>query len=152
MKFSNISHLQRELEIESKIGININVDNVIFLQSRAASDGNPLWRNKTAKAHAELQRLQNAGASPKQLQSRYAMLYADALIFGWHGGIDDDGNLKPGGPLDENGELVPFSHAACVSFLSQADDAVTAIDKLVFDTRNFRSNRASGTVDVLKND
>jgi hypothetical protein len=151
MEFSNIAHLKRNREIEAETGIDVKIDNEIYLSTLAASDANPRWRDKAAKAHNELKRLANAGATPQQLQGRYAELYTDSLVTGWHGGYDDDGNKKPGGPRVA-GELVPFSRPACIAFLTQADDAIDALDKIVFDTKNFRAIKAGAIADVLKND
>ena len=73
----------------------------------------------------------------------------DTLVMGWHGGQDEDGRPKPGGPCDENGDPVPFGRDACVDFLLFADDAVRKLEEYCYETQNFRAARAEGIVDTL---
>jgi hypothetical protein len=150
-KFSNIDDLKRDREIEGVTGINLRISDDIFLQVRAATDANPAWRDKAPKVLKEIKRLDNDGAPDEMIKKKFAELYAEALVCGWHGGIDQDGRLKPGGPRDENGDLVPFGREACVDFLLQADDAVRAIDQHCYETRNFRIARAEKIVAEVKN-
>ena len=148
-KFSGIDHLKRDRDIEGRIGIDIKIDSTIFLTVRAASDANAAWKDKAPKVLKEIKRLDNAGAPDDVIKRKFAELYADTLIMGWHGGQDEDGRPKPGGPCDENGDPVPFSRDACVDFLLFADDAVRKLEEYVYETGNFRAARAEGLVDTL---
>ena len=137
-KFSGIDHLKRDRRLEGEVGVDLKIDESIFFTVRAASDANAAWKERAPKVLREINRLTNAGAPTEVIRQKFATLYAEALVMGWHGGQDEDGKNKPGGPLDENGDPVPFSVTACTDFLMQADDAVTAIDEYCFKTQNFR--------------
>lgn len=137
-KFGRIGHLKRDRRIEGEIGVDLKVDQHIFLTVLAASDANSRWRDSAPKMLRELRRLENAGATPEEMRERYARLYADVLVIGWRGVVDTDG--KP----------VAFTKENVVAFLLEADDAMNAINDYCFDTTNFRAERADAIVDAVK--
>ena len=145
-RFDNIDDLIRDRKIEGEVGINLKIKEGIILLVRAASDANPLWKAKAPKALREIARLRNNGATDAVLNGKIAELYADTLVFGWHGGQQEDGTLLPGGPI-MNGQIVPFSRDACVGFLTIADDAIDALWSYCRDTQNFREARNTAVVD-----
>lgn len=150
-RFSNIDSLKRDRRIEGETGIDVKLTADIFLVCLAASDANPRWNTKAEKAFAEIKRLRNAGYPDTDINARFAKLFADTIVIGWHGGYDEDGNRKPGGPKDEAGEIVPFSVEACAAFLAEADDAQETILGIVRDTKNYRLALAKETVDAVGN-
>lgn len=150
--FSNIDELKRNREIEGTVGIHVKYTDEIFLHVLAISDANPRWTEKAKKAFDELNRLTNIGAPDSQREERFARLLAETVVLNWHGGIDDGGNFKPGGPRDADGRFVPFTPEACVAFLVQADDIVEDLLTRCRETRNFRVQRAQAIVEQVKND
>ena len=146
-KFSGIDHLKRDRKLEGETGVDLKIDADIFFTVRAASDANAAWKDKAPKVLREIKRLTNAGAPDDVVRQKFAALYSEALVIGWHGGQGADGKNKPGGPLDENGDPVPFSPSACADFLMQADDAIKAIDDYCFETQTFREARKAEVID-----
>lgn len=153
IKFRNIDHLKRDRQLEGEIGIDLKVDSNTFLRVLCASDANPRWTDKFDKALAEIRRLTNNGAPPEERSRRYARLFADAIVIGWHGGLDAEGNEKPCPVVDDaTGELVPFSTPNCYDYLCQADDVNESILEFVVEKKNFRRAKAADAAETIKND
>ena len=150
--FSNLDDLKRNREIEGTVGIHVKYTDEIYLHVLAISDANPRWTEKAKKAFAEINRLENIGAPDRDREVRFAQLLAEAVVLNWHGGIDENGDFKPGGPRDADGRFVPFTPEACVEFLLVADDVVQDLLTRCRETRNFRVQRAQAIVEQIKND
>ena len=150
--FSNIEELKRNREVEGSLGIHVKYTDEIYLHVLAISDANPRWTAKAKAAFAEINRLENIGAPETDRELRFAQLMADAVVLGWHGGIDDDGNFKTGGPRDEDGRFIPFTPEACAAFLLAADDILQDLMARCRETRNFRLKRAQAIAEQIKND
>lgn len=148
--FDNIADLKRNREIEGSIGIDIKINDTIFLTVLAATDANPAWKEKAQKALKEIERQRNAGATDKAIDRLLAALYADTLVKGWHGGQDEEGNVKAGGPM-ENAVPVPFNRQNCIDFLLEADDAMLAISTFCLDTKRFRIAQAERVIGEVGN-
>lgn len=150
--FSNIGELKRQREIEGTIGIHVRYTDEIFLHVLAISDANPRWLAKSQPAFDEINRLTNRGESDDKINHRLCQLLQEAVVLGWHGGFDDDGNQKPGGPRDDDGRFVPYTPESCIAFLMQADDVVADLQVRCKRTQNFRVQRAKAIVETIKND
>lgn len=136
-QFDDIEDLQRKLDIE-RDGVEVEIPGDRFLTLRAASDGNPLWKKQAESILNEMNRLRNAKASNERMREFLAEKYATLIIKSWRG-------VKIGGrEIDYNPELG-------VSFLLQAFDVYQIVDGFVWDTKNFRSQRAKIVVDDAKN-
>jgi hypothetical protein len=133
-KFGRIDALKRDRSIEGEIGVDLKIDENIFLTVLAATDANTRWREGAPKVLRELRRLENAGAAREDVRARMARLYAETLVIGWRGVVDDKGNP------------VLFNTANCTDFLIEADDAYTAIERDCYDTQNFRQARADAII------
>jgi len=139
VKFGNIDSLQRDREIEGTTGVDLRISDMIFLTVLAATDANVRWRTGGMKAAQRIRRLENKGASPQELQKEYARVYAETLLIGWRGVVDDAGNeLK-------------FTIPLAIEFLTQCDDAIKAIDNFCHDTKNFRNVRLEEDIEAGKN-
>ena len=149
--FSNVEHQKRNRQIEGETGVDLKIDEGFFLIVLAMTDANPKWTAKAQKAFNELNRLRNAGAQHGRLDRQWAELFADTIVIGWHGGLDDDDNLKPFGGLDASGDPVAFSRDNCVAYLVETDDASEAILEHCRNTKNFRARRADLIKDTAKN-
>jgi hypothetical protein len=136
-EFDNIEDLQRKPEIEAE-GVELGLDGDITLIVRAATDANPAWKAAMPTISKEIRRLRNARASAERLRKYLAPLYARLLVKDWRGVKSKDVE-------------VPYSVEACTAFLLKADDAYTAVDEMVYDTKNFRSARVEAIVEHAKN-
>jgi hypothetical protein len=134
IKFGNIEALQRDLKIEGETGTEVGLENGATLICLAATDANPRWREIAGKVRAEINRLSNARAPNDRVRRYLANAYSRAIVIGWRGVKDSDGNE------------VPFSQAACEQFLNVAFDAYTAVDNVVYDSKNFRGARIEAIV------
>ena len=150
-KFDNIEDLKRDRGLEGETGISIRIKDGLFIMVRAASDANTAWKEKAPKVLKEIRRLGNLGEPEENIRALYAGLYADALLFGWHGGKNDDGTPKPGGPTI-GGSPIAYTPAAGKAFLLQADDATKAIEDYCYDTKNFRAARADAIIETVGKD
>ena len=150
--FSNLDEFKRNREIEGTVGVHVKYSDDIYLHVLAMSDANPRWTKKAKDGFAELNRLENIGASEAERNRRFAQLLTDTIVLGWHGGVNDDGTFKPGGPRDQDGRFVPFTPEACVEFLIESDDIVEDLLKRCRETRNFRVQRAKAIAEQIKND
>ena len=147
-EFANVEHLKRDLAIEGETGTELGLEGGITLIVLAATDANPRWKARREQIRAELNRLANAKAEGKRSRDYLAGIYAETIVKGWHY-VDADGN-RHAGPLDKVGNAIPFSRDACASFLRQADDAYTAVDTIIYETRNFRGARIEAIVESGK--
>jgi hypothetical protein len=138
-KFGRIGHLKRDREIEGVTGVDLKIDGNIFLTVRAATDANAAWREKAPRVLREIRRLNNAGAPDAQVRAKLAALYADVIVIGWRGVVD------------EADEAVPFTREACLDFLMEADDAMKAIDDHCYDSQNFRAAKADEAIEQAGN-
>lgn len=136
--FDNIDALIRNRDIEGETGTELGLGNGMALQVLAASDANPRWRARGDDILAEHNRLRNAKASPQKVRDWWSRIYAECLVIGWSG-------------IKSNGVEVPFSVEACTAFLRKADDAFTAIENIVFETKNFRGQRFKAIEAEAKN-
>lgn len=135
----SLDHLKRRPDIEGEAGTELGIDGGITLIVLAASDNNPKWRAKRTEGLNELKRLENAHAPADRVRSRAAQLYAESIVIGWYY-VDTDGK-RFDGPLDANGNAIPFTREACKAFLEEFHDAFTAVERVVYDTKNFRGAR-----------
>lgn len=136
-EFDNIEDLQRKPEIEAE-GTELGLEGGITLIVRAATDANPAWKAAAPSIGKEIRRLRNARASNDRLRKYLAPMYARHLVKDWQG-------------VKIKGVEVPYSVEACAAFLLAADDAYTAVDEMVYDTKNFRSARMDAIVEHVKN-
>lgn len=135
--FGNVDHLIRNLEIEGEIGTELGLEGTdITLIVLAASDANPRWKAGVQKMRNELNRLQNAKASPKRQREYLAGIYADTLVKDWRGVVDKAGNP------------IPFTREACKAFLVKVDDAFAAIESICYETKMFRGARIEAAVEA----
>lgn len=132
-QFDGIAPMQRDREIEGEKGTELGLPGGITLIVLAATDANPRWRNRSDEITAEINRLRNARAPGERVRKYLSTIYSQCLVIGWSG-------VKSGGTE------IPFSSEACAAFLLQADDAYTALDNVVYDTKNFRGARIEAVV------
>ena len=142
-KFKNIDQLQRNREIEGIIGTPVGLPGGITLQVLCATDANPRWAANGEKFSAEVRRLSRANVPDDRTRKFLAEQFTRLFIIGWEGVKEDDGN---GGEVD-----VPFSADACVDFLLATDDALPALQQVVYDTKMFRGERIEIIANSLKN-
>ena len=138
-KFGNIDKLKRNREIEGESGTEVGLPGGISLIALCASDANPAWRRGGEEFLAELKRLSRAHASDERVKRFLAEQLARMLVKDWSGVVDQDGNA------------IPFSTDACMEFLIEADDAIPALQAVVYETQNFRGQRIEAIVDHAKN-
>lgn len=138
-KFGRIAHLKRDRKLEGETGVDIKIDENIYLSVLAATDANTKWRELAQKAVREVKRQENAGAKREDLHALMCKLYAETLVTGWRGVVD------------EHGKPVAFTPANCTAFLIEADDAYAAIERECYDTQNFRAARAEAIIETAKN-
>lgn len=131
--FDNIGPMQRDRKIEGETGTELGLPGGITLIVRAATDANPVWRNRSEEITAELNRLRNARATNDRVRTYLSRIYADCLVIGWSG-------------VKSNGVEIPYSPEACAAFLRQADDAYAAVDNVVYESKNFRGARIEAVV------
>ena len=136
-QFDDIEDLQRKLEIE-RDGVEVEIPGDRFLTLRAASDGNPLWKKQAESILNEMGRLRNAKASAERLREFLAEKYATLIIKSWRG-------VKIGG------QEIEYNPELGLAFLLQAFDVYTIVDGFVWDTKNYRTQRARVIVDDAKN-
>ena len=136
--FDDIEELQRNREIEGRVGAELGLPGGRTLIVLAASDANPKWRAQSERIAAELRRMANARAPNDRLRDFLARKYAECLVIGWRG-------------VTSGGTDVPFSVEACHAFLVAADDAYAAVDAVVYENKNFRGRRLEAVVDDIKN-
>lgn len=136
--FDNIGDLKRDRAIEGETGTELGLPGGITLIVLAASDANPRWRGMHEAVTRHLNKLANARASAEATRKYLAGIYAQALVKDWRG-------------VRSQGVEVPFSVEACTAFLMQADDAYAAVDKVVYDTKNFRGDRIEAIVSEAGN-
>ena len=126
--FDNVESMLRDHEIEGKTGTELGLPNGSTLIVLAASDANPRWRTRSMEISNELGRLRNAGADNKRVRDWLSRIFAECLVIDWR-------NVKGGG-VD-----IPFSVEACTAYLRKVDDAYESVDRIVWDTKNFRGQR-----------
>lgn len=148
-EFANVDHLKRDLAIEGETGTELGLEGGITLTVLAASDANPRWKARREQVRNELNRLSNARADAKRSREYLAGVYADTLVKGWHY-TDADGKRHEG-PLDRSGNAIPFSREACRAFLIQVDDAFSALEAIVYETKFFRGARIEAIVEQVGN-
>lgn len=136
--FDNIEPMKRDRDIEGEKGTELGLPGGITLKVLAATDANPRWRNRGDEITAELNRLRNARAPNERVRKYLSTIYSQTLVIGWAG-------------VKGNGVEIPFSAEACAAFLLAADDAYTAVDNVVYDTKNFRGARIEAIVEAAKN-
>lgn len=132
-QFDDIAPMKRDRDIEGETGTELGLPGGITLIVLAATDANPRWRNRADEITAELNRLRNARAPGERVRKYLAVIYSQCLVIGWRG-------------VKSRGAEIPFSSEACAAFLLQADDAYTALDNVVYDTKNFRGARIEAVV------
>jgi hypothetical protein len=148
-QFDDIDRLKRDRKIEGEIGLDLKIDDGIFVTVLAASDANPRWKANAQRLFAEIDRLRNAGAAESTITRKVAEAYADMLVINWHGGQDEQGNQVPGGPR-ENGVALPFNRTNCVDWLCEADDALSAIAENCINLKKFRALQAKRVIDQVQ--
>lgn len=131
--FDDIEGLQRNREIEGQTGTELGLPGGITLIVLAATDANPRWKARNEQVVAELNRLRNARVPPERTRKFLARVYAETLVKDWKG-------------VKSKGVEVPYSVEACAAFLMAADDAYTAVDAVVYETKNFRGSRIETVV------
>ena len=136
-QFDNIAALQRDRAIEGETGTELGLDGGITLIVLAATDANPRWKAQSEAMTREIRRLSNAKASGDRSRKYLARKYAETLIKDWRG-------------VTSGGVEIPFSVDACAAFLVAADDAFTALEGIVYETKNFRGQRIEVLVDDAK--
>lgn len=135
--FDNIEALQRNRDIEGEKGTEIGLPGGITLTVLAASDANPRWAKRSGQIRNELRRLEAALAPPERQRAYLSRIYAECLVKDWRG-------------VKSDGVEVPYSVEACAAFLKLADDAFSAIDQVVYDTKMFRGERVEIAVEQGK--
>ena len=138
-EFGNVDHLKRDLAIEGETGTELGLEGGITLIVLAATDANTRWKARREQVRAELNRLTNAKADAKRSRDYLAGVYADTIVKDWRGVMDKAGNA------------IPFSRDACKALLVQVDDAFTAVDAIIYDTKNFRGARIEAIVEQVGN-
>jgi hypothetical protein len=148
-KFGNIDHLKRNKDIEGETGTELGIEGTnITLITLAATDNNVRWRSVRQRVSAELRRLGNAKAPDEKTREYLAGVYSEALVIGWYS-LDDKGE-KLNGIAGADGELIPFSKEACKQFLMEAFDAYTALEAVVYESKNFRGQRVEVAIEQGK--
>lgn len=135
--FDDIESMQRNRELERE-GVEVGLPGNRVLIVRAASDANPLWRNRSEQIGNELRRLSNSKAPPERTRAYLAALYAELLVKDWRG-------------VTSHGVEIPYSVEAGKAFLIAADDAYAVVDQIVYETKNFRSTRIDAVLSEVKN-
>ena len=138
-KFKNIDALQRDTEIEGTTGTPLGLAGGITLNLLCASDANPRWKTGGEKFRAELRRLGRANASEDRVKKFLAEEFAKMFVIGWEGVLNADDD-----------QPVPLTKESCVAFLLAADDAIPAIQEIVYDSKNFRGQRIEAIVEAGK--
>jgi len=138
-KFGNVAALKRQTDIEGEKGTELGIGAGITLIVLAASDANPQWRSRGEEITAELNRLRNARANNKRVRKYLAGIYSACIVKDWRGVVDEHDNP------------IPFTVPACEAFLLDVDDAYTAVDAIIYDTKNFRGARIEAVVEEAKN-
>ena len=136
-QFDGIEELERKPEIEAA-GVELEIPGNRFLIVRAATDANPQWRANGRKIVNELNRLRNAEAGAERIREFLARKYADYLIIGWRG-------------VTTRGVEIDYHPDVGFEFLMRAFDVYQIIDAFVWDTKNFRAERAKAAVEEVKN-
>lgn len=144
-----LNHLKRDLKIEGETGTELGLEGGVTLIVLAATDANPAWKAKRGPAGAELNRLRNAHADQKALRARTIALYVDAIVIGWY--YVDAAEKRHAGPLDREGNAIPFTKEACRAFLETFDDAFAAVEAVIYDTQKFRGARVEAVVESSGN-
>ena len=135
--FDDIDDLKRDRGIEDE-GTVVGFSGERWIKVAAASDANPLWRARSDKLLAELNRLRNAKAPPEKVRAFLAKSYAETLGRDW-------GGWKSGGVA------IPYSREAFEALLVSADDVYATIDAIVYDTKNYRGQRIEAVIEEAKN-
>ena len=138
-RFGNIEDLKRNRDIEGEAGTEVALRGGIKLRLLCASDANPRWKQYGEAFRAELRRLSRAGASDDRVKKYLAEQLTRIFVKDWEGVVDTDGHP------------IPFTKEASEAFLIEADDAIPAIQEIVYDTQNFRGQRIEAIVEAAKN-
>lgn len=138
-KFGNIKQLQRDREVEGTTGTQIHLRGGICITALCASDANPAWKKFGEDFLAELKRLSRANASDERVKEYLAAELTRLMVRNIEGVVDEDGNA------------IPFSPEMSRQFLKEADDAIPALQNIVYDTQNFRGQRIEAIVESAKN-
>ena len=139
-KFGNIDHLKRRKDIEGETGTLLGIEGTdIKLRVLAATDYNPRWRHVRAKVIAEINRLRNAREDEVVVRAYLARVYSEAIVIDWSGVTDADGND------------IPFTKEACRQFLTEADDVMTTLENIVYESKHFRGQMITAVVESVKN-
>lgn len=137
-KFGNIDDLKRNRDIEGETGTEVALRGGIKLRLLCATDANPAWKQHGEAFRNELRRLARAGASDERVKKYLAHELTRLFVKGWEGVMDTEGNA------------IPWTKEACEAFLVEADDAIPAIQDIVYDTQNFRGQRIEAIVEAGK--
>ena len=131
--FDDVDSMMRDRDIEGKSGTELGLPNGSTLIVLCASDANPRWKTRSMEISNELGRLRNAGADNRRVREWLSRIFAECLVIDWR-------NVKGGG-VD-----IPFSVEACTAYLRKVDDAYEAVDRIVWETKNFRGQRIKAVV------
>ena len=140
-KFKNINLQKRNREIEGITGGELGLAGGITLWVLAATDANPRWKQFGDNYTAEVRRLLRAKASDERVKAFQADQFAKIFVIRWEGVLDEDNNDAP----------IPLNTETCVDFLLESDDAIPAIQAMVFENQNFRGARIEAIVNSAKN-
>ena len=132
--FKNIDSQKRNREIEGTTGAELGLAGGVTLQVLAATDANPRWKQFGDDYLAEVRRLVRAKASDERVKAFQADQFAKLFVIGWDVlNADDD-------------SPIPLTYEACVAYLMESDDAIPAIQAMVFENQNFRGARIEAVV------
>lgn len=135
--FDDIEDLKRNPDIESK-GVELEIPGGRFLYLRAASDANPLWKAQADKISAEINRLRNARASNERVREFFSRKFSTLVIKDWKG-------------IKNKGAEIEYSPEAGYALLMVAEDIYDIVYAFVWETKNFRAERALAVVEQIKN-
>lgn len=138
-KFKNIDQQKRNREIEGVTGAELGLAGDITLMVLAATDANPRWKQFGETYANEIRRLVRAKASDGRVKAFQAKEFAKLFIIAW--------DVKDA----ETDQDIPLTPEACEAFLLESDDAIPAIQAMVFETQNFRGARIEAISEQLGN-
>lgn len=132
-RFKNADRLKRNRKIEGEEGTEVGFSGGDKLWILAATDANSRWVRFGDDYINGLRRLQRANASDERVKAYQVEWFTTLFVLRWDVKGDDD-------------QPVPFSKDAVKAYLMETDDVVPSIQKIAFDTMNFRGDKVEVVV------
>lgn len=127
-RYKGLSAYERDEELETKIGIEVDFGSGLFIRVLRAGGSNGKFGRAYARITKPYQRMMNANTLPEDTENRlYAELYADTVIVGWRGMIDQ-----------ESGEEIPFNREEVIAFLIAVPEAFSILRNSAESIDSFR--------------